>query len=389
MKVEQIKDILNSITESILGKSVVIEEDLSNVVDLGTEIFDATTVDNYVKTLVDKVGKVIFVDRQYSGSVPSVFMDSWEYGSITQKISAELPTAEENESWNLTDGTSYDVNVFHKPTVSNKFFNSKVTFEIPMSFTEMQVKSSFNSATELNAFLSMIVTAIENSMTVKIDSLIMRTINMMIAQTVHAEYPTGTGFEVSKVKAINLLTLYNDTVTTPIKVENALADENFMKFATYTINLYVDRLSKMSTLFNVGAKEKFTPSDQLTTVLLSDFKASSNAMVMSSNYNNEYVTLPTAETVPYWQGSGKGYEFSETSKIIVKIDKTNTITFEGVLGIMFDRQALGVCNSSKRVTTNYNAKGEFYNNYYKYDASYFNDLNENFILFFIAEKPTS
>jgi hypothetical protein len=37
------------------------------------------------------------------------------------------------------------------------------------------------------------------------------------------------------------------------------------------------------------------------------------------------------------------------------------------------------------VTTHYNAKAEFYNNYYKTDANYWNALDEDFVVFFIAD----
>ncbi len=127
---------------------------------------------------------------------------------------------------------------------------------------------------------------------------------------------------------------------------------------------------------------------EIVTVLLSDFKASSTVNVLSDTYNQEYVQLPNADVVPYWQGSGTDYSLGNVSKVMVELDK-KTATISGVLGVMFDKQCLGVCNTSKRVTTNYNAKGEFYNNYYKYDAGYFNDLNENFVVFFMAEKPTT
>ena len=70
MKVTQIYDLMNSVTEEILGESNLVKEDLSNVVDLGVQIFDATSVDNYVKSLVDHIGKVIFVNRVYSGGAP-------------------------------------------------------------------------------------------------------------------------------------------------------------------------------------------------------------------------------------------------------------------------------------------------------------------------------
>ena len=377
---------MNSVTGEILGDTAVVKEDLSNIVDLGKSILDATDIDTYVKKLVDKIGKVVFQDRKYSGSVPSVFMDGWEFGSVMQKITADLPDAKENPSWDLKDGQSYDVNIFYQPKVDNKFYNSKVSFEIPLSFTERQVKSSFNSPTELNAFLSMLVTTVENSITVKVDALIMRTINTMIIKTVKAEYPTGTDYSDSKVKVINLLKIYNDMAGSTITASECMANMDFMRFATYYINLHAERMAKMSKLFNVGKKARFTPRNKLVTVLLSDFKMSSDTLAINPLLNKNENHLPSADLVPYWQGSGTGYEFGEISKVSIE-HSGDVIEISGIVGVMFDRDALGVTNLNKRVTTNYNAQGEFYNNYYKFDAGYFNDLNENFIVFTVIDAP--
>lgn len=391
MNVKQIYELMNTVTNEVTGKSNIVTEDLSNVVDIGKEIFDNTSVDNYVKSLVNHIGKVIFVNRPYTGNIPSMLMDSWEFGSVVEKISAEIPNASENSSWELENGKSYDTNVFYKPSVSAKFFNKKVTFEVPMSFTELQVKDSFNNVNQLNGFLSMLYNAVDKSMTIKIDGLVMRTINNMIAHTVNADYSTVTDDDYSKasgIKAVNLLKLYNDKFGTTVTADNALTTPEFIRFASYVINLYRDRLSKISTLFNVGGKERFTSSDMLHIVLLSDFKASAKSYLYGDTYNENEVALPDAESVPYWQGSGTSYSFADVSKITVTIatgdDKTVTRTISGILGIMYDRDSMGVCNTDRRVTTNYNAKAEFYNNYYKFDASYFNDLNENFVVFFVA-----
>ena len=391
MNVKQIYELMNTVTNEVTGKSDLVTEDLSNVVDIGKEIFDNTSVDNYVKSLVNHIGKVIFVNRPYTGNIPSMLMDSWEFGSVVEKISAEIPNASENSSWELENGKSYDTNVFYKPSVSAKFFNKKVTFEVPMSFTELQVKESFSNVNQLNGFLSMLYNAVDKSMTIKIDGLVMRTINNMIAHTVNADYSTVTDDDYSKasgIKAVNLLKLYNDKFGTSVTATNALTTPEFIRFASYVINLYRDRLSKISTLFNVGGKERFTSSDMLNIVLLSDFKASAKSYLYGDTYNENEVALPDAESVPYWQGSGTSYNFEDVSKITVTIatgdGTTVTRTISGILGIMYDRDSMGVCNTDRRVTTNYNAKAEFYNNYYKFDASYFNDLNENFVVFFVA-----
>lgn len=396
MEVKQIYELMNNVTGEVIGKSDLLKEDLSNVVDIGTEVFNASAVDKYVKSLVNHIGKVIFVNRPYSGNVPSVMMDSWEFGSILEKISADLPTATENESWELTDGTDYSPNVFHQPKVSAKFFNDMITFEIPMSFTERQVKQSFSSAAQLNGFMSMLYNSVDKAMTVKIDSLIMRTINNMIAETLLADYTTGTGKSKTEadfgsksgIKAVNLLKLYNDRFSQTLTAEKALTTAEFIRFASMQMSLYIDRMSKMSTLFNAGGKDRFTSSDMLHVVMLTDFKAASGSYLQSDTFHENYVALPNAETIPYWQGSGTAYDFNSVSSINIKTASGTDIQASGILAVMFDRDALGVTNLDRRVTTQYNAKAEFFNNFYKFEAGYFNDLNENFVVFFVKDAAT-
>lgn len=384
MEVKQIYDIMNTVTDEVLGTENLVKEDLSNIVDVGTEIFNASAVDNYVKSLVNHIGKVVFVNRPYAGSAPSVLMDGWEFGSVLQKINAELPEAQENESWDLVDNASYDPNVFKKPQVSTKFFNKKVTFEIQMSFTEMQVKESFSSVEQLNGFMSMLYTAIDKSMTVKLDSLIMRTINNMIGETVHAEYGAANINSKSTTKAVNLLYLYNQQYNKNLTAAAALTDPDFIRYAAYVIGMTANRMSKISKIFNVGGKDRFTPADYLHVVMLTDFKKAADVFLQSGTFNDEFTRLPKAEEVPYWQGSGTGYAFADTSKVYIKTASGHDETITGVLGVMFDRDAVGVTNMNRRVTANYNPKAEFFNNWFKYDAGYFNDLNENFVVFFVA-----
>ena len=395
MEVKQIYTLINSVSGEVLGRTDIVQDDLTGIVDMGKEVFNQSAVDNYVKSLVNHIGKVIFVNRPYAGKVPSVLMDAWEFGSVLEKISVDVSAAEENDTWDLTDGQTYSQDVFHKPTVTAKFFNSKVTFEVPVSITERQVKESFSNAAQLNGFISMIYAAVEKSMTIKADALIMRTINNMIAETVLADAVAfgGTAGNManadlstaSTARCVNLLKLYNDKTgaSTKLTAAKAITDPEFIRFASYVMGTYADRLQSISTVFNVGGKERFTPKDMLHVVLLSDFAKAAQTYLYSDTFNRGDVLLPQAETVPFWQGSGKNYEFASTGNIKVKESGGKAVEISGVLGVMFDRDALGVCNLDRRVTTNYNAKAEFFNNYYKFDAGYFNDTNENFVVFFI------
>lgn len=388
MNVTDLHELINTVTQEVLGETAVVENDLSNVVDIGKQIIDSDNVDNYVKNLVNHIGRVVFQNRLYAGGVPSVLMDSWEYGSIMEKVSADLPQATENSSWALQDGEDYSPDIFYQPSVSAKFFNSKVTFEIPLSFTDRQVKESFSSAAQLNGFVSMLTTSVENSMTVKLDSLIMRTIGNMVAETAYSELETDGAINMgaTSVKAVNLLAMYNANADAPITAADAMTNADFIRFATYTIGLYKTRMGRISRLFNVEGKERFTPADSLITVLLADFSKASETFLASNTFNDEKVTLPAHDAVPYWQGSGEDYSFESVSRINVKTSSGNVVNMTGIIGAMFDRQALGVSNMSRRVTTNYNPKAEFYTNFYKFDAGYFNDLSENFVVFFIGES---
>lgn len=402
MQITQIASILNEVIKETLGQENLVKEDLTNIVDVGQEVSSSDKLDKYVKSLINHIGKVVFSDRTYIESSPNIMVDAWEYGSILEKIQMDLPDSQENPSWKLNNGQSYDPNVFNAPSVSAKFFNSRTTFEVAMSIAEIQVKQSFSNATQMNAFFSMIVNRIKTRLNIDYFNLKMRTINNFSAATIYSEYAAASAASVkdtdttkkSTVKAVNLLYLYKQKFpNTQVTADTCMEDMDFLKFASYTIKLYHDRMIKASDLFNIGKTTKFTPSDMSKIILLSEFSRAADVYLQSDTFHKELVALPQAETVPYWQGTGTDYSYANTSKISVSIrDPKNVnatlpanareVTVSGILGVMFDRDALGVCNVDNRVPTNYNPRAEFTNYWYKSDAGYWNDYNENFVVFF-------
>lgn len=384
MKVEQIYTLMNTVTNEVLGTTDLVTEDLSNVVDIGTEIFNANAVDAYVRSLTNHIGRVIFVDRVYRGNVPAMLRDGWEFGSVLEKIQAEMPEAVENSSWDLEDNTEYSPFVFHKPTVSATFYNDRVTFEVELSYTSLQVKQSFSSIEQLNGFLSMMFNAVENSMTVKMDSLIQRTLNTGIALTVKDDYGNAALSSKSGIKAVNLLYLYNNKFNTSLTASDAITNPDFIRYAVYTIGLYQDRLTKINSLFNIDGKARFTPKDLQHVVLLSEFARSADAYLNSDVYHNELVKLPTADIVPYFQAPGQDYSFANTSKISVVTPDNNTVEVTGILGVLFDHDAMGCANLDRRTQSVFNPKAEFFNNFYKFDAGYFLSKCEQIVVFFVA-----
>ena len=387
MEVKQIASLINDVTKETIGDSVVVAEDLSNIVDVGVALENISDTDkykNFLSGLVDRIGRTIFVNRKYSGSAPSVLMNAWEYGSIMQKVRGELPDAEENESWELVDGASYDENIYTGINVHAKFWNKRVTFEVPLSITDDQLKSAFVSGEEMNGFIEMLYNNVDKSLQVKVDDLIMRTINNMIGETIYDEYGSGSQTASSGTRAVNLLYLYNQQYGTSLTAQKALLTPEFIRYACYVIKLYSARLTKISKLFNIGETDKFTPKEYQHLVMLSEFKSGADVFLQSETFHEEFTKLPEAEEVAFWQGSGTDYKFTSTGKVDITTASGNAITCTGVLAVMFDNETLGVCNYKRKVTSKYNAKAEFTNMWYKHFAGYFNDLDENFVVFFIA-----
>ena len=395
MDVKQIATLVNSVNSEIIGESALLEENLSNVVDVGKAVFDSTSYDKYVAALVDHIGKVIFVDRKYSGELASLYRDNWEYGAVMEKVYVtELPEAVENESWNLQDGASYDPNVFKQPKVAAKFYNKKTTFEVDLSIADIQVRSAFDSATQLNAFISMLMNSVDTAINIRLEGLSERVINTLIANTVYNDIP-DLAPQKGGLKAVNLLKEYNTafglTGNDALSVDDALYTPAFIRFASYTISRYIKRIEKPSKLFNCGGLVRHTPANMQHLILLSDFKSAADVYLESDTFHNDLVSLPLSESIAYWQGSGTDYSFSSISKVDVDIvdpsNEANTVRVQwgGVLGVLFDHWAGGITNDKRRVTSNYNAKAEFTNMFYKQDCNYFVDLNENCVVFFIGE----
>ena len=393
MQVNQIYGILNDIMHEITGSLVpvyddegeivsqelIVQEDLSNIVDIGKTVFNNNWRDNYVKAMINRIGREVFVDRTYEGYAPKVIRDAWEYGSIMAKTRCKIFDAKANPSWNLTAGQTVNQFEFNPPTVYEKFYNTKVAWQIDCSFTDVQLRESFTSAQAMNRFYSMIENRIAQSMTIYIDSLVMRTINNFMGEKLYAS--NGV---------IDLLAGYNEGLETPLTAAAAMRSKEFLRYAALTISLFVDRFRAPSSNFNImdgdDPNVTFTPKEFAHLVLHSDLAKAMEVYLQSDTYHDELVKIGEYETVPFWQIQGDKYQLANTSRIDIKLasNKLHTVNRNYIVGVLFDRDALGVNNENRRTTSAYNANGEYWTNFYKIDSNYFNDLAENGIIFVLG-----
>lgn len=388
MEVKQVAQLVNSVTSEILGEEDILAEDLSNVVAIGQALENVGGLDAYVRALPNVIGRMVFVNRKYAGGAPNILRDGWEYGSIMMKVRGKLPEAEENEAWELQNGATYEMDIFTKPDVSVECVNKRVTFEIPLSITEKQVKQSFHSAQELNAFVEMIYNEVDKSMTVKLDGLVMRAINNMIAETLYDGVIKSGDLGDSSVRAVNLLTLYNTNFSENLTAAECLYDAAFIRFAIFTIAKYRDYMKRINVNFNMEGAERFTPAEFNKTVLLTDFAKAAGVYLYDAQgqYRVEALSLGEFETVPFWQASGDDFSFSDITAIKVKTASGHDVDATGILGVMFDRDAIVVTNEDRYVTTApYNAKGEFWNSWHKWNCGYANFFDENCVVFFVHD----
>ena len=381
MEVKQIYEELNELNKQLLGTNALAQVDVSNLVTFGTELFNANQVDNYVRKLVDRIGIVMFVDRPYKGEGQDVMMLASEWGSVIEKISPDLPELQENESWELQDGASYDDNIFYAPKVSVKFYNHKTTFEVPISFTREQVKESFTSEQELTRFVACIETSINNVITLGNENAVKQVLNVMSAETIN---------EGAKTRAINLLAEYNTIFTgATLTADKCIYSKDFLKYATSRMNEIMKSMKSMKTIFNMGKKARHTSKDLLHVTMLDKFEGLLLAYLESDTFHNELVKLEDRyQTISCWQGVGQeseGLPFDEVSKIDVKTETGVEVEQSGILAVAWDRDAVGVYNYDRRTTTKFNGKAEFYSYWHKVDCGYFADKNENFVVFYVAD----
>lgn len=386
MQVNQIYSLLNDIMLEVTGQDTagegeapafILNEDLSNVVDMGTLVFNNNWRDNYVRAMINRIGREVYVNRTYEGYAPRVLRDAWEYGSIMSKTRAKVFDAKLNPSWTLEKGQTVNQFEFNPPDVTQKFYNNKTAWQIDCSFTEEQLKESFTSAAAMNRFISMIENRIQTSITIYTDALIMRTINNFIAEKINA----GNG-------VIDVLAGFNSTQASPIEAADAVSNKEFYRYLAFQTDRDIERFRAPSASFNIDddANVTFTPREYAHFVLHADFASGMKVYLQSDTFHENLVTLGNYETVPFWQSQGESYELATTSRIDVTLasDGTTEVNRNYIIGILFDRDALGVLNDNRRVTTSYNANGEYWNNFYKIDTSYFNDLAENAIVYVLG-----
>lgn len=379
MKREQIATFLNSAIQEVVGESALVTEDLSNIVTIGNTV-PTGQLDAIFNKIIDKIGKTVIVSKEYEGSPLGLMVDEWVFGSILEKIRIDIPETTTNDTWSLVKGESYDCFKFTPPTIRAKYFEKAVTFEIEMSFTEIQMRDSFRSPESANAFWNGVENSIQKSIKANTELLEYRALINMVGLKIH-----------NKNNVINLLNGYKtESGDTSITSATALGNADFLRYAGRVISQYKDYIRKLSMLFNDDGYITNSNSADEKLVLLTDFDKAMKFNLLSNVFNKEFIDIGTYTAVPNWQGFGNEINFENNSKIDLTIKNLNgenvTVTASGIIGVLFDINACSICRKNFRTLSMPVPKGEFINYWYKFDGMFINDTAENFIVFTIADS---
>lgn len=378
--VNQIYALINEVAKQTFGESAVKVTDTSTLVALGDKVLSSDTdTDKFAKTLVDRIGRTIFSIRRYTASGDDgLVKEPFEYGCIVQKIYVDLPEAKENKAWEIGE-SSYTPTYAPviKPSIKQKLFEKMVTWEIDVTIPDFMFRTAFTSAQGVATLIDAIFTTMENYMEIALENNKNLTRATFIANKLSKGKPCGKH---------NLLKEYNALTGATLTVATCMRDIGFLKWASQQINLWASRMKKMSVLFNDENYKRHTPTADLVVNVLQDFDSALVSYLESDTYHNEMVKLAnTYSTLPYWQGTGDTYSFSDTSKIHVKLSKDITVDQSGVIAVMYDRDAMGVTITKRNGTTERNNHDEYTNYYNKATYGYFNDMSENGIVFYVAD----
>ena len=367
MTTEQIYTLVNEVNAEAFGSNNLTVVDTSSLISLGTTVLSSSTnTEAFLNTLAQRIGRTILRFREYRNKLGDMVLNDFEYGAILQKIKVVMPQAEEDQMYDLVDGSAIDHYVVAKPQVDQKLFVTRTPYQFHITIQRETLKEAFLSESAMGSFIGVIFGEVRNALEVSLENLSRVTLATAIAET----YNTSRVF--------NLVSEYNSLYGTSLTQVTAVKDPDFMRYAIKMINIVVDAMQDMSVNYNDGSFETFTPKEDMRVKVLSLFQRSLETVVEYAAFHDQFVR-PDIDytTINYWQASTNPTDIS-----ITRPSDGETVNMTDVVCLIHDRDAMGVYKIEEDVlTTPVNAAGAYYNTYWHEKQLRFIDLSENFFVF--------
>lgn len=380
MTVAQVYQIVNTAFQMATGGTEIEAVDTSSFIAMGDKILSSDKDnDAFNNAMMDVIGITVISNRVYRASEESgMIKKPFEWGAIMRKYYVEVGDAETNYAWEIGK-TSYTPTFapIMKPEIKQYLFDSIATFEYGVTIPDDIWSTAFHNEMEMASLISAIYTSLDLKMTVALENLSLLTRAAYIARVI----------KNGGKNAVNLLALYKTASgNTTITAEKAILDKEFIRWSNRLLYLYTKRIAKPSRMFNQASNLHHTPREYQVLDVIADYAASSASYLESDTYHDKLVKMPYYNEVTYWQGTGEDYAFKDVSTVSVKLNKADTeaTTYPYVIAILYDIEAMGVTLDKPRNVAERNNRDEYTDMWTKANRGYFNDMQENAIVFYLA-----
>lgn len=377
---DQIAATLNEINEQVTGESSLAPVDTSEFITVGQKLLK-TGYDPVMNALSQVMHKTIYSARNYDEKVDFIRVSNERYGNHVRKVNYCDKDLTEDVRYDLTDGESVDQYTVNKPSIIQTNFYGVETYEKMTTLFTDQIDSALSSPDEFGSFLSGQLSNIDNQLKMTRDTT---------ARMIMANYMAGKISDDSD-NVIHLVTEFNAENDSEYDSETIMHDDIFPAFVKWLyarIQTISDLMTERSYLYHINLTDanpipRHTPYANQRMVLLGGYMNKITSQVLASIYHDDKLKLAKYNKVNFWQsietpGAINLAHANVLNPANFEIKKTGAVSQGNILGIIFDEEAMGYTIVNERTTvTPFNAKGCYYNQYWKGAYRYWNDFTEN------------
>lgn len=391
------------------------------VVDLGekleiTEDGDFTVnspADIVFKTFLSQLGKIVIDTRSYTAKLPKLYVDTANWGLFTQTVAIDLSDVLIDEMWNpngyipwgAVDSSVPPVEIgkaegariaaiehgFFRPAINTKLYKKAHGIMVAITTMYDQLFTAFKGVQELNTFLAGLYNSVENTLQLKAEVYAKMTVSVGMGRAfVHGNY----------VDIRKLAENAGVTDASTALAEELIINPEVQRLALQAISETRDYIKDYTALFNDGETATFAAEDHL--ILLTKFVKACKFNVRANTFNEQLLGIGDFDSINMWQAATSSddstpYNFAATSSVdysknsaieigLLPADTEEThLLIPNIIGVAYDRLAMGINIDKKKVTSNYTASRDTTNSYFHALVRY--SVNDHYpiVVFYISE----
>lgn len=393
---DQLSTVLTAITNQATGVSNIAPVDTASFVSVA-QMALKTGYDPLTTAISQVLSRTIFSVRPYTRKFRGLNVSNQRYGNHVRKLLTIDKPFEDDDRFKLADGESIDQYKVNKPKVLQTNFYGANVYQKSVTIYKDQLDCAFSSPDEFASFISMVMQNASDMIEQAHEETARATINNLISGIHAAETAESTTMAKSNggKRAVNILTLYNQTNGGALRVADVFKAENFesfVKFAFSTINTLADLMTDRNSLFSSQLTNytviRHTPKDRMKFYLYTDLVNKIDSEVYSSVFNPDFLRLVDFEKVNFWQSALNPSQIKSKPVMLNKDGTLNTlgnVSIDNVFGVLFDEEAAGYTTVNEwSQPSPFNARGGYYNQFWHFTDRYWNDFTENAIVFYIG-----